>query len=117
MVVQYRAELWWRGQKGWYEDYQKLVHRERKTITGKLTSTPTGEAVQEARLENTMFLLNNRHRRYGLGHLTEPRIQQMRNFLSVILREPKKHTQPGKHMKDNGTSICANEPRREHLGW
>lgn len=37
-VALHSAELWWYRQKGWCENYQRLVNRHRRAITGMLWS-------------------------------------------------------------------------------
>lgn len=56
----YREEIWWNGQKGWYNEYQKLVNRKGLAITGMFHSAPRVAAEREARLQLAFFQLNNR---------------------------------------------------------
>lgn len=47
VVALYRAELLWRDQKSRWEEYQKQVNRQRRTVTGMFGSTPKMTVVRE----------------------------------------------------------------------
>lgn len=90
-----RADLWSCRQKRWFENYRRMINRERREITAILRFTPVAIVVWEA--------LNNRHRRYNLGPLTAPKIQLMWNIWPVTLGELEKQVQPEAQLEeDNG---------------
>lgn len=46
-VTRYGAELWWRNQKTWGQDHQKLINPQACTNTDKLRTTPVGVVVKK----------------------------------------------------------------------
>ncbi|POS82121.1 hypothetical protein EPUL_006259, partial [Erysiphe pulchra] len=94
-VALYGAELWWRNQKSWADEHQKLVNRQGRTITGMFRSAPIGVVIKEAGLRPATSLLNNRQRRYAHHILSLPQDNPTRNILPLTFRVGDAHAQPG----------------------
>ena len=94
-VALYGAELWWRDQKTWEQEHQKLINRQARAITGVFTSTPRGITVKEAGIRPAISLLNNRQRRYTQRLLGLPLSNDTRKILPETLRDGDAHAQPG----------------------
>ena len=94
-VSLYGAELWWRDQKTWAQEYQNLICRQGRTITGMFKSAPIGVVVKEAGLRSAASLLDNRQRRYALRVLSLPKDNTLREILPVTFRDGDVHAQPG----------------------
>ena len=96
-VALYGAELWWRGQKTWANDLQKLINRQARSITGALLTTPIGPLVNEAALVPAAPLLNDRQRKYALRALQLPAIHPTNKLLPATLRYGDGDAQPGQY--------------------
>lgn len=99
-VVLYGAEICWNCQKGWCEEYQKLLNRQCRAITGMIRSAPVVVVTRETVLRPALSLLNNKQRRYGLRLLAEPVIQHARNILPASLREGNEQAQSGEQLEN-----------------
>lgn len=44
----YGTEIWWNKQKGWCENYQKLINSQGRVITDVFRSAPTGIVIRKA---------------------------------------------------------------------
>lgn len=106
-VALYGAELWWRNQKTWEQEYQKLVNRQSRTVTGMFRDAPTGVLVKEAGLQPAKSLLNNRQRRYAQKLLALPNDNTLRSILPETLRDGDAHVQPGEQEPSNWDWISA----------
>lgn len=83
----YGSELWWQKQKGWCDNYQRLLIRQGRTITGIFWSALAGIVVREAELRPAVSLLNNREQRYFHELQVAPRRQPVRDIFPLTLRE------------------------------
>jgi ribonuclease HI len=100
-VALYGAELWWKGQKTWAQDIQKMVNRQARAITGALKTTPIGPLVKEATMTPAIPLLNNRQRRYAVRALKLPVSHPINNLLPSTLRYGDGDAQPGEYSSTN----------------
>lgn len=86
-LVPYGAEKWWNRQKGWCEEYQKLINRQSRAVTEMFKFTPIGIVTHEAGLEPAWLLLNNQQRRYRYRLLAPSITQPACNILLATLRD------------------------------
>ena len=93
-VALYGAELWWRNQKSWADEHQKIVNRQGRTITGMFRSAPIGVVIKEAGLRPATSLLNNRQRQFAHRILSPPQDNPTRNILPLTFRVGDAHAQP-----------------------
>jgi hypothetical protein len=100
-VAMYGAELWWKNQKNWQEELQKLINKQARTITGAYCSTPLGPLLQEASLEPAEVMLNARQRGYTARLLGLPRNHPGHQILPVSFREGDRHAQAGEQEEDD----------------
>lgn len=59
-ITLYSADVWWNGQKGWCEEYQRHINRYGMTVTRMVRSASKGVVISEASLPPALSLLNNR---------------------------------------------------------
>ncbi len=59
-VVLYRTELWWKGQKNFEKDLQKLINRQARFITGMYRSSPISPLMNDSGLLPAHILLDSR---------------------------------------------------------
>jgi len=85
-VALYGAEIWWRGQKMWADDLQRLINRQARSITGALRSTPIGPLIKEAALTPAVPLLEDRQRKYALRALKLLTAHPINGLLPPTLR-------------------------------
>lgn len=71
-VALYGIEIWWNSQNGLREEYQKLVNRHGRVMTGMFRSAPTGIVASKVWLRPSLSLLNNRQWGYIYRLLTVP---------------------------------------------
>ena len=100
-VALYGAELWWKGQKTWAQDIQKLVNRQARAITGALRTTPIAPLIMEANIVPAEPLLSDRQRKYALRALQLPAEHPIYNVLPPTLRYGDGDAQPGEYSTDN----------------
>lgn len=86
-VARYGANIWWQGQRGWCEEYQRLVNRQGRAIRDMFPSAPEGVVIREAGHRLTISLLNNKQQKYELRLLTAPITQPTRDILPVTVWE------------------------------
>src|SRR5271154_29236 len=96
-VALYGAELWWRGQKTWANNLQRLINRQARSITGALSTTPIGPLVNEAALIPAVPLLEDRQRKYALRALQLPSTHPINELLPATLRYGDGDAQPGQY--------------------
>ena len=94
-VAFYGAELWWRDQKSWCSELQKLINRQGRSITGMMKSAPVGVTLRETGLKPAAVILNNRQRRYTERLLRLPKNNPAHKILPVSLRDGDRGAQPG----------------------
>jgi hypothetical protein len=100
-VALYGAELWWRGQKTWAQDIQKLVNKQARAITGALKTTPIAPLIREANLTPADPLLDDKQRKYALRALKLPSDHPINSILPPTLRYGDGEAQPGEYSTDN----------------
>ena len=100
-IATYGAELWWKNQKTWEQEFQKLINRQARTITGMFRTSPIGVTVKEAGLLPTGSILNNRQRCYALRLLSLPEDNKLREILPETFRDGDAHAQPGEQEQSN----------------
>lgn len=71
-VALYGAELWWKGQKNYEKDLQKLINRQARSITGMYRSSPISPLMNDSGLLPAHILLDSRQRVYALRILGLP---------------------------------------------
>ena len=64
-VALYGAELWWKGQKNYEKDLQKLMNRQAQSITGMYWSLPISHLMNDSGLLPAHILLDSRQRAYA----------------------------------------------------
>ncbi len=85
-IALFGAEIWWRGQKMYQEEIQKLLNRQARAITGMYRSTPVGPLMSESGLVPAHVLLDYRQRNYAYRLLTLPDGNPAKDILLVTLR-------------------------------
>ncbi len=63
-VTLYGAEIWWRNQKNYQNEIQKLINQQACSITGIYLSTPTSASMSESGFISAHILLHFRKRSY-----------------------------------------------------
>lgn len=84
-VALYGAELWWKDQKHYQNDMQKLINRQARAITGMFQSTPISPLMSEAGLLPAHILLGFRQRLYALRTLSLPDPIPTKDILPITL--------------------------------
>lgn len=59
VVALYGVQIWWQGQKSWCEEYQGLINRQGRTVTGMFRTALKIAVVRETGLRSAVSLLNN----------------------------------------------------------
>lgn len=59
VVALYGAETSWHGQKGWCDEFQRLVNGQRRVVTGIFQTPPKVVVVRETWLWPAVFLVSN----------------------------------------------------------
>ena len=93
-VALYGAELWWKGQKNYQKDLQKLINRQARSITGMHQSTPISSLMSASGLLPAHVLSDFCQRAYAHLILSFPNSIPTENILPISLREGDGHTQP-----------------------
>lgn len=76
------------------KEYQLLIIRQGRTVTGMFRSAPAGVVVKETGLRPAISLLNNRQRRYTQRLLCLPINNEIREILPETFRRGDAHAQP-----------------------
>ena len=85
-VALYGAELWWKGQKNYEKDLQKLINRQARSITGMYRSSLISPLMNDSGLIPAHILLDSRQRAYAHRLLTLPDSIPTKHILPVTLR-------------------------------
>lgn len=93
-VASYGAELWWRGQKHYQKDLQKLINRQARLITGMYQSSPISPLMSESGLLPAHILLDCRQRIYAHRTLSLPDSIPTKDILPLSLRIGDGNAQP-----------------------
>ena len=100
-IALYGSEIWWKGQKTWAEDIQRLINRQARSITGALKTSPIGPLIKEAALDPAVPLLENRQRRFALRALKLPTGHPINELLPPTLRYGDGDAQPGQYSNND----------------
>lgn len=92
-IALYVADIWWQGQSGMYEDYQKLINRQGQAVIGIFRKVLRIAVLGEAGLRQPLSLFNNRRCRYGYRLQVTPRLQPMKDILPINLKEREEQAQ------------------------
>ncbi len=93
-VALYGAELWWRNQKNYQKDLQKLINRQARSITGMYQSSPIPSLMSESGLLPAHVLLDFRQRKYAHRILSLPDSIPTKDILPITLRTGDGTAQP-----------------------
>ena len=85
-VALYRAELWWKGQKNYEKDLQKLINRQARSIKGMYQSSPISHLMNDSGLLPAYILLDSRQRAYTHRILSLPDSIPIKDILPVTLQ-------------------------------
>lgn len=110
-VALYGAELWWKGQKNYTGNLQKLINRQARAITGTLKTTPIAPLIREANLTPAEPLLDNRQQKYALRALKLPTNHPINSLLPPTLRYGDGDAQPEEYSTLNLEWAGQNPPR------
>ncbi len=100
-IALFGAEFWWRRQKIYHSEIQKLLNRQGQAITDIYQNTSLGPLMSESGLIPTRILLDYRQRKYAYRLLTLPDRNLTKSVLPVTLRLANRNTQPGEQPKDD----------------
>lgn len=90
----YRAELWWKSQKHYQKDLQKLINRQARSITGMYRSSPISPLMNESGLFPAHILLDSQQRAYAYRILSLPDSIPTKDILPITLRIGDGNVQP-----------------------
>lgn len=93
-VALYEAELWWKGQKNYQKDLQKLINRQARSITRMYQSSPIFLLMSNSRLLPAHILLDSRQRAYAHRLLSLPDSISTKDILPITLRTGDGNAQP-----------------------
>ena len=93
-VALYGAELWWKGQKNYEKDLQKLINRQARSITGMYRSSPISPLMNDSGLLPAHILLDSRQRAYAHRILCLPDSVPTKDILPITLRTGDGNAQP-----------------------
>ena len=85
-VALYGAELWWKGQKNYQKDLQKLINRQARSITGMYQSSPISPLMNDLGLLPAHILLDSRQRAYAHRILCLPDSIPTKGILPITLQ-------------------------------
>lgn len=93
-VAFYGAELWWKGQKNYQKDLQKLINRQARSITGMYQSSTISPLMSSLGLLPAYILLDSRQRVYAHRLLSLPDSIPTKDILPITLRTGDENAQP-----------------------
>ena len=93
-VALYGAELWWKNQKNYEKDLQKLINRQARSITGMYRSSPISPLMNDSGLLPAHILLDSRQRAYAHRILCLPDSVPTKDILPTTLRTGDGNAQP-----------------------
>lgn len=113
-IALFGAEIWWRGQKMYQDEIQKLLNRQGRAITGMYRSAPVGPLMSESGLIPAQILLDYRQRKYAYRLLTLPDGNLTKSVLPITLRSGDGNAQPGEQPENDG--IWAQQQKARNYG-